>query len=203
MESRDHFKNGADPKSLRSRALKLNSMKKHFLISILVMITTTIVVISCTSSNKPAGNKLTNSDKTYTDVEMGNMENLKKAYALFSSHDTAMFDYFADSIIEQGNPPTIGKKALKEFNKAFWVGFTDIRVDLDTNRIFAAGDYTFASAYVRGTNDGEFPPMGLSKTGKKIDVDFVEIIKWEGGKAILSIPLMNEQKMMQQLGMIK
>jgi predicted ester cyclase len=175
---------------------KGNKMKTKYLFSLLVV--GLIILTSC--DNKSA--KLpVSEDKDYTATEKANIENVIKAYELFSAHDTTMFDLFAEDIEKQDPEPIVGRKALSEFNKAFWKGFTDIQVDLDLNRISASGDYTFASGHIRGTNDGEFPPMGLSKTGKKIDVDFVEVIKWKNGKAVLSIPIINEEKLMQQLGL--
>lgn len=171
-------------------------MQMKHLLSFLIVGAT--IMTSC--DNKSPQTK-SSDDKGYTATEKANMENVKRAYELFSAHDTTMFHFFADNIIEKQDPePIVGKQALSEFNKAFWAGFSDIRVDLDVDRMAASGDYTFASGHLRGTNDGEFPPMGLSKTGKKIDVDFVEMIKWENGKAVISIPLMNEKKLMQQLG---
>jgi len=170
-------------------------MKINKLLSLLFLIVCTIAFNSCEKKSS------SDNERELSLIEKNNIENVKKAYELFSSHDTLMFEFFAEDIIEKQEPePIIGKKALSEFNKAFWKGFTDVRVDLD--HIYAASDYTFSSGHLRGTNDGEFPPMGLSKTGKKVDVDFVETIKWKDGKAVLSVPIMNEEKLMQQLGLV-
>ena len=171
-------------------------MKTSYLYVTIPLAVGAIIMSSC---NKQATNI---DENNYTPTEKANIERVKEAYALFSAHDSSMFDYFAENMVEKQDPEDIvGKKAIVELNKAFWAGFTNIRADLDTNRISASGDYTFAPGHFRGTNDGEFPMMGLSKTGKKIDVDFVEMIKWQDGKAVLSAPILNQKKMMLQLGL--
>lgn len=131
-------------------------------------------------------------------AESANVARHKQAYELFSAHDAAMFELFADEIVEVQEPePIVGKAALMEFNRAFWGGFSDIRVDVD--RAWGAGAHTFLAGRLRGTNDGVFPPMGLDRTGKKIDVGFVEVVQWRDGKAVRAVPLMNEDELARQL----
>ncbi|MBI1945757.1 MAG: ester cyclase [Deltaproteobacteria bacterium] len=132
-------------------------------------------------------------------AELANVARHKRAYALFSAHDPAMFDLFADDVIEVQEPePIVGKPALIELNRAFWGGFSDIRVDVD--RAWGAGAHTFLAGRLRGTNDGLFAPMGLDHTGKAIDVGFVEVVRWRDGKAVRSVPLMDEAELARQLG---
>ena len=138
--------------------------------------------------------------KFVSEAERKNIENHVRAYELFSNHDPAMFDLFDENIVEKQEPdPIVGKAALAEFNRAFWAGFSDLRVDLDC--AYGAGDYTFVAGRLRGTNDGDFPMMGLSKTGKAIDIGFVEVVHWKNGKAVLSVPLMDNEEMLRQLGL--
>jgi hypothetical protein len=123
-------------------------------------------------------------------------------YALFSAHDRSMADHFAEDIVERSPSEAEdirGKTALMAFNEAFWAGFSDIRVEV--SRAWGAGDYTFVEGRLIGTNDGEMPALGLSKTGRKIDVPFLEIVKWQDGKAKLSLPFMNSLVLAMQLGL--
>jgi predicted ester cyclase len=133
-----------------------------------------------------------------TDTEQKNTDAHWRSYALFSAHDPAMFEVFADDIVEHQEPPIVGREALAEFNRAFWAGFSDLRATLD--RVFAAGDFTFAAGRVTGTNDGPMPAFGIDRTGRKLDVGFVEVIQWRDGKAAHSWPIMDQAEVARQLG---
>jgi predicted ester cyclase len=136
------------------------------------------------------------------EAEAKNTEAHRKVYELFDKKDPAMEDYFADDIVESNNSEpkdTVGKKALMEYNKGFWSGFPDAKVIVED--AWGAGPYSVAVARVTGTNDGDWPAMGLKKTGKKINVPFVEIVKWEKGKAKWSGSFMNGMDFATQLGL--
>jgi predicted ester cyclase len=67
--------------------------------------------------------------------------------------------------------------------------------------VFAAGDFTFAAGRVTGTNDGPMPAFGIDRTGRKLDVGFVEVIQWRDGKAVHSWPIMDQAEVARQLGL--
>ena len=79
-------------------------------------------------------------------------------------------------------------------------GFSDLKVTPD--EAWGAGDYTVVRGHMRGTNDGAVQEMGLTKTGKAIDMGFLEIIRWKGGKAKQVWVFMNTMEMAQQLGLL-
>ncbi|MBI2372578.1 MAG: ester cyclase [Deltaproteobacteria bacterium] len=141
-----------------------------------------------------------NDPPTMSATERANAQLHKQAYALFSAHDEKMFELFAEDIVEVQHPePIVGKPALADFNRAFWGGFSDIRVDVE--QAYAAGEYTFLAGRLRGTNDGTFAPMGLNRTNRKLDLHFVEVVRWRNGKAIHSTPVMDEAELVRQLGL--
>jgi hypothetical protein len=44
--------------------------------------------------------------------------------------------------------------------------------------------------------------MGLSKTGKKLDLKFAEITQWKAGKIQVAYPFANTFEMASQLGLL-
>lgn len=66
--------------------------------------------------------------------------------------------------------------------------------------ISTTGDKTWLHLRVTGTNSG--PMNGQPATGKGIDVQGVDILRFENGKAVEHWGYMEEMKMMQQLGLM-
>jgi hypothetical protein len=136
-------------------------------------------------------------------AEADNVANHKKAYELFNRQDKAMLDLFADDgvLAEYGMPTDIkGRQAVTAFMQSNWKAFSDMKIV--TDEIWGAGDYTFATGHMTGTNDGDMPAMKLKKTGKKIDLRFGEIVKWENGKAKAVYPFTDNLEFATQLGLV-
>ncbi len=93
--------------------------------------------------------------------------------------------------------PLTGKAALIDLNRAFWAGFSDIRVDLE--QAWSRADYTVVVGRLRGTNDGAMPMLGANRTGRHIDVSFIEVVRWRDGEAAASWPFMDEAALASQL----
>jgi predicted ester cyclase len=137
------------------------------------------------------------------DAETKNVELYKKGYELFSKHDPAIFDLFADDVVFKD--PTmpadvVGKAENVAMTESFWKAFSDLKGELD--EVWAAGDYVAGFGHLKGTNDGDLPAMGLKKTGKKIDIRFGEIAKVENGKVKVMYPFMDGMDMAAQLGLL-
>jgi hypothetical protein len=64
-------------------------------------------------------------------------------------------------------------------NDDFWRGFGDAHL---ATRFWAAGDYVVVEGRFEGTNDGDFVPMKLNKTGRKVSLPFLEIDRFVDGK---------------------
>jgi len=137
------------------------------------------------------------------EAEAKNVAAHKQAYELFSKHDKAMFDIMADDalLVEYGMPTDIkGKKGISGFLEANWKAFSDLKIVPD--EVWGAGDYTFALGHMIGTNDGDMPAMKLKKTGKKMDLRFGEVVRWENGKAKDIYPFSDNMEMAAQLGLL-
>jgi predicted ester cyclase len=136
-------------------------------------------------------------------TEKANLAAAKKAYQRFNKQDKALFDLFADDVIQsdQTMPADIkGKEANVEAVKGFW-GMSS-KGKLDMPIIYAAGDYVVAVGHYSGTNDGDHPGMGLKKTGKKFNLDTVEITKWRDGKVVELWPFIDGMQLAMQLGLV-
>lgn len=76
-------------------------------------------------------------------------------------------------------PRDMDAKANNESSATFWRAFSDGRL---TARYWAAGDYIVMDGFFEGTNDGDFTPMKITKTGRKVSLPFLEIDRFEDGK---------------------
>jgi predicted ester cyclase len=135
--------------------------------------------------------------------EKANLAAAKKGYALFNKHDPSMFTAMADDVVDRDQAAPAdrqGKAAVSEVIKGFWQMSSKAKLDLPV--MFAAGDYVVAIGRCTGVNDGDNPGMGLKKTGRKFDVDLVEITKWRQGKLVELWPFMDGAQLAMQLGLI-
>jgi predicted ester cyclase len=87
---------------------------------------------------------------------------------------------------------------VRQFFEAFIAAFPDLRNDLQD--VFASGDKVVARVRVTGTNQGEF--MGMPATGKSIDLEAIDIVRFGDGKAVEHWGAMDGMEMMQQLGAV-
>jgi predicted ester cyclase len=72
---------------------------------------------------------------------------------------------------------------------------------MDAEDVLVSGDKVVARARATGTHRGEF--MGMPATGKRIDVQLIDIIRFgEDGLAIEHWGVFDALTMMQQLGAI-
>lgn len=122
------------------------------------------------------------------------------AYERISAGDLDGFgELLADDFVEHedlgGLPPS--KAGVLDFFRMFLTGFPDLRMDPED--ILLSDDKVVARARATGTHQGEF--MGVPATGKPIDVQIIDIIRFEGdGLAHEHWGLFDSMSMMQQIG---
>jgi predicted ester cyclase len=136
-------------------------------------------------------------------TEQKNVQSYLRTFELFGQKNPEMFEFYSDDIIESNvaSPEdTMGRREMREANMAFWKGFSDVHVAFEKN--WGAGDYTVGIGRLKGTNDGEMPAMGLDKSGRKLDLPFVEVTRWDRGKFLKTYIFMNGLEMAKQLGML-
>jgi|SRR6185312_2163400 len=120
---------------------------------------------------------------------------------VINKHNTGMIDSLVSSdYVEHCVTP--GYTADRSGLKKGWEDFTKAYPDMNCKIHFMVADsdcvttqYTFT-----GTNTGSM--MGMPATGKKVNVDGVDIVRYKNGKATEHWGYMEEMKMMMQLGMM-
>jgi steroid delta-isomerase-like uncharacterized protein len=126
---------------------------------------------------------------------------MRKAYQLINDGDIDGFgELLADDFVEHEAtefPPT--KDGVKQFFSHFRAAFPDLNMAVED--VIAGGDKVVVRARCTGTNTGEF--MGMPATGKSIDVQAVDIVRFdEAGKGVEHWGLTDTMTMMQQLGVV-
>ncbi len=107
----------------------------------------------------------------------------------------------SDDLVEHeetpGFPPT--KEGTKRFFAAFRAAFPDLRMDVED--LLASDDKVVARVRITGTHQGEF--MGIPSTGKSIDMQTVDIVRFgDDGLAVEHWGVTDTMAMMQQLGVV-
>jgi ketosteroid isomerase-like protein len=86
-------------------------------------------------------------------------------------------------------------------NMDFWLGaFPDGRVEVTT--VIDGGEWVAVEYTGRGTNTGPLPtPAGeIPPTGKPVEMAFVDVLRFEGGKVAAGRSYFDMASMMNQLG---
>jgi steroid delta-isomerase-like uncharacterized protein len=111
----------------------------------------------------------------------------------------AFGDVIADDFIEHEESPGLAptKEGVKEVFRMYIRAFPDLRFNAED--IIESGDKVVARARATGTHEGEF--MGIAATHKSVDVQLVDIIRFdEDGRALEHWGVFDAMAMMQQLG---
>ena len=133
---------------------------------------------------------------------MDHAATLRRAYDLINAGDIDGFgELLAEDVVEHeefpGIPPT--KEGILQFFRMYRAAFPDLRMEPED--IIASGDKVVARVRATGTNDGEF--MGMPATGRSIDVDLIDIVRFgDDGLAREHWGVLDSMTMMQQLGLV-
>jgi predicted ester cyclase len=126
----------------------------------------------------------------------------RSTYERINAGDIAGFgELMADDFVEHeggpGLPPT--KEGTLEFFRILRSAFPDLRMDVED--LLASGDKTVARVRGTGTHQGEF--MGVAPTGNRIDVQLVDIMRFDdAGLVCEHWGVADMLSMMQQLGVV-
>lgn len=91
-----------------------------------------------------------------------------------------------------------GAEGVKAAFRGMREAFPDLKVNPEA--IYVDGDTVIARVRITGTHGGEF--MGMPPTGKPIDVQVIDIVRIENGKAVERWGVFDGLAMMQQLGQV-
>lgn len=104
----------------------------------------------------------------------------------------------ADDVIDHEEFPGLGpnKEGIKRFFAMLRSAFPDLR--LEVREMLADGDLVSVRAIATGTHQGDF--LGLSSSGKHIEVQVFDILRLRDGQVAEHWGVLDAMAMMQQLG---
>jgi len=133
---------------------------------------------------------------------MDNVATLRRTYDLLNAGDVDGFgDLLADDFVEHETVPGIEptKEGVKDFFRMYLAAFPDLRMEPED--VLPSGDKVVARTRGTGTHRGEF--MGMPATGRSIDVEIVDIMRFrDDGLVQEHWGVFDALKMMQQLGAV-
>jgi steroid delta-isomerase-like uncharacterized protein len=133
---------------------------------------------------------------------MDHASTMRRLYELLSAGDIDAFgDLIAEDFVEHEETPGLEptKEGVKELFRMYTAAFPDLRMEAED--ILASGDKVVARVRGTGTHQGEF--MGIPATGKSVDVQLIDIIRFgDDGLAHEHWGVFDALAMMQQLGAI-
>jgi steroid delta-isomerase-like uncharacterized protein len=136
------------------------------------------------------------------DKEKANVAAMKKQNEAFNAKKAAdAMAMYADDAMEadQASEKDVkGKKNIEKGLQMFWKAFSDGKIDVPN--VWGAGDYVIAEGTFTGTNDG--PMDKMPKTGKKVSMQYAEIVKFKDGKIAEVWRFRNGVDMAMQLGLM-
>ena len=133
---------------------------------------------------------------------MDHAATMRRMYDLLNAGDVDGFgDGLADDFVDHEELPDLAptKEGVKAFFRMYIAAFPDLR--LDAEDILPSGDKVVARVRATGTHQGEF--MGMPATGKAVDVQLIDIIRFgDDGLAHEHWGVFDTMAMMQQLGAV-
>jgi steroid delta-isomerase-like uncharacterized protein len=133
---------------------------------------------------------------------MDHAATLRRAYELINAGDVAGFgELLADDLVEHEETPGLAptKDGVLEFFRMYTAAFPDLRMDPED--VLPSGDKVVARVRVTGTHEGEF--LGIPATGRGIDVQVIDIVRFgDDGLAHEHWGVFDVMAMMQQLGVV-
>jgi steroid delta-isomerase-like uncharacterized protein len=127
----------------------------------------------------------------------------KAGIEAFNKHDVnAFLALLADDVVwsEAAMPADMDKKAAGAGMTEFFKSFSDIKITPE--HAHGIGDWVVTIGGLAGTNDGDMPSMKMPKTGKPVQLRFIEFTRLDGGKMKGNWLFYNGLAMAAQLGMI-
>jgi steroid delta-isomerase-like uncharacterized protein len=135
-------------------------------------------------------------------VEMDHTATLRRLYDFINAHDIDAFgEGLADDIVEHEELPGLEAAPTSEDVKAFFrmqiAAFPDLAMTVQD--IVDGGDKLAARVRFTGTHEGEF--MGMPATGRAVDVQLIDIMRFaDDGLVHEHWGVFDTMTMMQQLG---
>ncbi len=127
---------------------------------------------------------------------------MRRLYELISAGAVDGFgEHLAEDFVEHEESPGLepGKQGVVQFFRMYLAAFPDLRMEAED--VLVSGDTVVARVRATGTHRGEF--MGIAATGRGVDVQLIDIIRFgEDGLAREHWGVVDALGMMQQLGAV-
>ena len=127
---------------------------------------------------------------------------MKRLYDLINAGDIDGFgELLAEDFVEHEEMPGLepSKEGVKQLFHMYRAAFPDLRMEAED--VLVDGDKVVARVRATGTHQGEF--MGMPATGKSVDIELIDIIRFgDDGLAHEHWGVLDALGMMQQLGAI-
>ena len=131
-----------------------------------------------------------------------NIDAMHGAFQVLNSGDFERTgEFLAPDFISHEVPPEYGAGIdgwIKYFTD-FRAGFPDLHFTIDET--VSEGDTVVCHCTMTGTHQGDF--MGITATGKRVEIRGVDIAHFSGGKGVEHWGYYDETGMMQQLGVME
>jgi predicted ester cyclase len=115
----------------------------------------------------------------------------------FSRGNLAALDaVVAPDMVEHQHGAAAGLEELKGMIRHLREGIPDLQLTVED--LAVAGDKVWGRLKGRGTHAGAF--MGLPPTGKRIEIDVIDICRFEGGKMVEHWGVPDRVALLEQLG---
>ena len=133
---------------------------------------------------------------------MDHIATVRGMYESINSLDIGGFaEHLADNFVEHEATPGLEptKAGVKKFFLMQIAAFPDLRFAVED--VYGSGDKVVARVRYTGTNKGDF--MGTPATGKRVDVQLIDMFQFDGnGRVREHWGLIDTAAMMQQLGLM-
>lgn len=118
----------------------------------------------------------------------------------FSKGNLAVLDAMvAPEMVEHQHGAPQGLAGLKVMIRNLRQGIPDLQLTIEDTAV--VGDKVWARLRGSGTNTGSF--MGRPPTGKQIEIDVIDICRFEGGKMVEHWGVSDRFALMEQLGLLQ
>ena len=158
----------------------------------LIAIAVAFCFASCNMNSKPDNSAALEKNK----------ESMKKVNEMFASgNTTGIENYVADNVVEHSPMPGItatGLQGLKDMISQNHTAYPDMKITVLS--MVADGDIVMMHYNMKGTNSGPWGTM--PGTGKAIDVNGVDVVRFQDGKGVEHWGYGEDMKMMTQLGLM-
>jgi steroid delta-isomerase-like uncharacterized protein len=133
---------------------------------------------------------------------MDHAATMRRGYDLLNAGDIDGFGaLLAEDFVEHEQTPGLAptKEGVLEFFRMYRAAFPDLR--FDPQDVIASDDKVVVRVRATGTNSGDF--MGMPATGKSMDIQLVDIVRFDdGGLGREHWGVADVMTMMQQLGVV-